>query len=106
MVEEVIKKIAGIEMRFLENTMNQKKFFITEIKLLSPFSFQKNKNYKWFYSKKSHNVFEVEKNILNSELANEIINKLKIFLNEEKISVYDERNRGRRNVMLRTNLKS
>lgn len=108
MVEEVIKKIAGIENFSLEKIHESEKIFHYRNKIIEPFSFQKNKIISGFYSKKSHNVFEVEKNILNSELANEIINKLKIFLNEEKISVYDERkHRGLlRNVMLRTNSKN
>ena len=50
-------------------------------------------------------AFEVEENILNSKLGNKIIKELKVILNREKVSVYDEKKHEGilRNIMVRTN---
>lgn len=57
------------------------------------------------FRRKSHEVFEVDENILNSKLGNRIIKELKEILNKNKISVYNEiTHKGLlRNIMIRTN---
>lgn len=77
-------------------------------KIIEPFGIKNGKIISGFYDRKSHNIFEVEENILNSKLGNLIIKTLKEILNRNKISVYDEKtHRGiLRNIMLRTNSKN
>lgn len=78
-------------------------------KIIEPFAFAEGKVITGFFKRKSHEVFEVEENFLNSELGNRIIDKLKEILNTlpKKISVYDEvAHKGvLRHIMIRTNSK-
>lgn len=78
-------------------------------KIIEPFAFVEGKIITGFFKRKSHEVFEVEENFLNSELGNRIIDKLKDILNNlpKKLSVYDEvAHKGvLRHIMIRTNSK-
>lgn len=77
-------------------------------KIIEPFAKKDGEIISGFYKRKSHEVFEVKNNILNSELGNRIIDELKIILNRDKASVYDEISHSGviRNIMIRTNSKS
>ncbi|MGL5951246.1 MAG: 23S rRNA (uracil(1939)-C(5))-methyltransferase RlmD, partial [Cetobacterium sp.] len=58
-----------------------------------------------FFKRKSHDVFQVEDNMLNSVLGNKIITELKTILNKSKVTVYDEKKHSGilRHIMVRTN---
>lgn len=104
MVNEVMQKIGGISSLKTE-IIGAENIFNYRNKIIEPFAFKNNKIISGFYSRKSHDIFEVEENILNSKLGNFIIKKLKEILNSKKVSVYDE-NTGKgliRNIMIRTN---
>lgn len=78
-------------------------------KVIEPFSLDKNgKIITGMFKRKSHEVFEVEKNILSSNVANDIINKVKKLLNREKFSVYNEKSHKGllRHIMVRSNSKN
>jgi len=74
-------------------------------KVIEPFAKKNGKIISGFFRRKSHDVFEVEENILQTSLANKIISEFKKLANREKISVYDERSgKGKlRHIMVRTN---
>ncbi|EHO19056.1 hypothetical protein HMPREF9466_01848 [Fusobacterium necrophorum subsp. funduliforme 1_1_36S] len=74
-------------------------------KVIEPFSQKKGKIISGFFQKRSHEVFEVEENMLNSKLGNRIIEVFKMIANEEKLTVYDEKKHQGllRNIMVRTN---
>lgn len=104
MVNEVMQKIGGISSLKTE-IIGAENIFNYRNKIIEPFAFKNDKIISGFYSRKSHDIFEVEENILNSKLGNFIIKKLKEILNSKKVSVYDE-NTGKgliRNIMIRTN---
>lgn len=105
MVEDVMQKIAKIESFTLNNIIKSDIIFNYRNKIIEPFSEHNGKIITGFFKRKSHDVFEVEENILNSELGNKIIKKLKEILNREKISVYNEKQHNGilRNIMVRTN---
>lgn len=105
MVKEVLERIGKnsnvkiepiLESPMVENYRN---------KIVEPFSYQNGKIITGFYKRKSHNIFEVENNILNSKLGNRVIKRLKELLNENRVSVYDERvHKGiLRHIMVKTN---
>lgn len=108
MVEDVIKKIGKIEDVEIGETVGSDFPYHYRNKIIEPFSKANQEIITGFYQRKSHNVFEVEENILNSKLGNRIIEELKIILNREKISVYDEKKHSGflRNIMIRTNSKN
>ncbi|MGL4804474.1 MAG: 23S rRNA (uracil(1939)-C(5))-methyltransferase RlmD, partial [Cetobacterium sp.] len=70
-----------------------------------PFSFNGQEIITGFFKRKSHDVFQVEDNMLNSVLGNKIITELKNILNKNKVTVYDEKKHSGilRHVMVRTN---
>lgn len=105
MVEEVMKKIAGLDNIQINDVLASEDIYNYRNKIIEPFSVYDNKIITGFFKRKSHEVFEVDENILNSKLGNKIIKELKEFLNKNKISVYDENiHRGiLRNIMIRTN---
>lgn len=108
MVEDVVKKIGKIEDVQIGETVGSDFPYHYRNKIIEPFSKINHKIITGFYQRKSHNVFQVEENILNSKLGNRIIDELKIILNREKISVYDENKHSGflRNIMIRTNSKN
>ena len=105
MVEEVMTKIAGQSDIKIPEVVASEEVYNYRNKIIEPFSFYENKIITGFFIKRSHEVFEVDENILNSKLGNRIIKELKEILNKNKISVYDENeHRGiLRNIMIRTN---
>ena len=94
MVEEVMRKIAGLPDIQISDVLASEDIYNYRNKIITG-----------FFRRKSHEVFEVDENILNSKLGNRIIKELKEILNKNKISVYDENNHKGllRNIMIRTN---
>ena len=105
MVEEVMRKIAGLSDIKISDVLASEDIYNYRNKIIEPFSIYNNKIITGFFKRKSHKVFEVDENILNSKLGNRIIKELKEILNKNKISVYDENtHKGLlRNIMIRTN---
>jgi len=105
MVEEVMRKIAGLPDIEISDVLASEDVYNYRNKIIEPFSVYGNKIITGFFKRKSHEVFEVDENILNSKLGNRIIKELKEILNKNKISVYNEiTHRGLlRNIMIRTN---
>ncbi|WYE33901.1 23S rRNA (uracil(1939)-C(5))-methyltransferase RlmD [Fusobacterium animalis] len=105
MVEEVMRKIAGLPDIQVADVLPSEDIYNYRNKIIEPFSIYNNKIITGFFKRKSHEVFEVDENILNSKLGNRIIKELKEILNKNKISVYDENtHKGLlRNIMIRTN---
>lgn len=105
MVEEVMRKIAGLPDIEISDVLASEDVYNYRNKIIEPFSVYGNKIITGFFKRKSHEVFEVDENILNSKLGNRIIKELKEILNKNKISVYNEITHKRllRNVMIRTN---
>lgn len=108
MVEDVLKKIGKIENVSVEDVIGSEDPYHYRNKIIEPFRKSKGEIISGFFKRKSHDVFEVEENILNSRLGNKIIKELKSILNREKVSVYDENEHKGilRNVMVRTNSKN
>ena len=108
MVEDVLKKIGKIENVSVEDVIGSEDPYHYRNKIIEPFRKSKGEIISGFFKRKSHDVFEVEENILNSRLGNKIIKQLKSILNREKVSVYDENEHKGilRNVMVRTNSKN
>lgn len=107
-VEDVMKKIGKFENIKVNNVIEADNIYHYRNKIIEPFSKQENKIITGFYKRRSHDVFQVEDNILNSKLGNRIIAELKEILNEKKVSVYDEATHSGilRHIMVRTNEKN
>ena len=88
MVEEVMRKIAGLDNIQINDVLASEDIYNYRNKIIEPFSVYDNKIITGFFKRKSHEVFEVDENILNSKLGNKIIKGLKEILNKNKISVY------------------
>ncbi len=110
MVLDVMKKIGKIENLKVMDILGAEEPKHYRNKVIEPFAFYNNEIITGLFKKKSHDVFEVEENFLNSVLGNQIIKELKILLNNlpKKLSVYDEKlHKGvLRHVMIRTNSKN
>lgn len=108
MLEDVMQRIGGLKNFPISEVIASENIFNYRNKIIEPFSIQNGEIITGFFKRKSHNIFEVEENILNSKIANVIIKRLKELLNKTKISVYDEKNHNGllRNIMLRTNSKN
>lgn len=106
MVEEVIKRIGKNDKIKIENTLLSPDEKNYRNKVIEPFSLYKGQIITGFFKRKSHEIFQVEDNILNSKLGNKIIEKLKELLNNNKrsISVYNEKKHTGilRHIMVRT----
>ena len=107
MVEDVMKKIGKLDNVSIKDVIGSDDPYHYRNKVIEPFSKYKGEIITGFFKRKSHDVFQVEENILNSKLGNEIIRELKKILNREKVSVYDENEHKGilRHIMVRTNSK-
>lgn len=107
-VEDVMRRIGKNDTVVVKDTVGSEDPYYYRNKIIEPFSKFNNEIITGFYKRKSHDVFEVDENILNSKLGNKIIKELKLILNREKVSVYDEKNHTGilRNIMIRTNSKN
>lgn len=105
MVEDVIRKIGKNSEVLIEDTLESPIEKNYRNKVIEPFSFNGKEIITGFFKRKSHDVFQVEDNMLNSVLGNKIITELKNVLNKNKVTVYDEKKHSGilRHVMVRTN---
>lgn len=105
MVKEVVERIGKVDSSLVENCIGSPEEKYYRNKVIEPFAKEKGKIITGFFQRRSHEVFEVEKNILNSRLGNSIIEVFKHLANEKKLSVYDEKKHSGllRNIMVRTN---
>ncbi|WP_297487614.1 23S rRNA (uracil(1939)-C(5))-methyltransferase RlmD [uncultured Cetobacterium sp.] len=105
MVEDVIKRIGKNTTVVTEDTLESPIKKNYRNKVIEPFSYDKGEIITGFFKRKSHDVFQVEDNILNSLLGNKVIKELKVLLNRDRVSVYDESTHKGilRHVMVRTN---
>ncbi len=108
MVREVIEKIGKTSDFILHDTIGSENPEYYRNKIIEPFSKKNGKITSGFYKRKSHDVFEVAENYLQSKLANNIIRELKKELNKGRLSVYNEYTHTGtlRHVMVRTNSKN
>lgn len=105
MVEDVIKRIGKNTTVVTEDTLESPIKKNYRNKVIEPFSYDKGEIITGFFKRKSHDVFQVEDNTLNSLLGNKVIKDLKVLLNRDRVSVYDESTHKGilRHVMVRTN---
>ena len=107
MVEDILSRVGRVDLERVEilDTVGAKDSFNYRNKIVEPFARKNGKIISGFFKRRSHEVFEVEENILQSKLSNEIISRIKELLNEAKLSVYNERaHKGiLRHIMVRTN---
>lgn len=106
MVEDVLSSVGKIDLKNIEilDTVGAENQFNYRNKVIEPFARKKGKIISGFFKRRSHEVFEVEENFLQSKLSNEIITRIKELLNEAKLSVYNEKaHKGiLRHIMVRT----
>jgi len=106
MVEDVLSRVGKINLDkvVVEDTIGAENPYNYRNKVIEPFGRKKGKIISGFFKRKSHEIFEVEENILQSKLANRIIFRIKELLNEAKISVYNEKTHKGilRHIMVRT----
>ena len=106
MVEDVLSRVGKINLEEVKisKTLGAENPYNYRNKVVEPFARKKGKIISGFFKRRSHDVFEVEENILQSKLSNEIIVRIKELLNEAKLSVYNEKaHKGiLRHIMVRT----
>lgn len=107
MVDEVLRGVGKVDGYLLEDTIGATdKSGETNYrnKIIEPFALKNKKIISGFFKKRSHEVFEVEENLLQSTLANKIVREFKEIANKKKLSVYNEKShRGvLRHIMVRT----
>jgi len=106
MVEDVLSRVGKVDLDKIEifDTIGAENQFNYRNKVIEPFARKNGKVISGFFKRRSHEVFEVEENVLQSELSNEIISRIKELLNEAKLSVYNEKaHKGiLRHIMVRT----
>ncbi|WP_293721092.1 23S rRNA (uracil(1939)-C(5))-methyltransferase RlmD [uncultured Cetobacterium sp.] len=105
MVEDVVRRIGKNNDITVEETLESPIEKNYRNKVVEPFSLNGKEIITGFFKRKSHDVFQVEDNMLNSVLGNKIITELKTILNNSKVSVYDEKKHSGvlRHIMVRTN---
>lgn len=107
MTREVIERIGGTKDYNLHDTLGAENIYNYRNKIIEPFSKQNGKVITGFFKKKSHDIFVAKENWLQSREMSQILEYLLKVINDEKISVYNEKEHKGilRHVMLRINSK-
>lgn len=107
MTREVIERIGGTKDYNLHDTLGAENIYNYRNKIIEPFSKQNGKVITGFFKKKSHDIFVAKENWLQSREMSQILEYLLKVMNDEKISVYNEKEHKGilRHVMLRINSK-
>ncbi len=110
MVEEVISKIGRLktDKYKLNSTVGADSVELSYYyrnKIIQPFGKVADKVISGFYKKRTHEIIDSEKCIIQSDISNEIIKKLKEITEKHSISMYNEKTGEGylRNVMIRVN---
>ena len=96
MVEEVMKKIAGLSDIQVNDVLASEDIYNYRNKIIEPFSVYANKIITGFFKRKSHEVFEVDENILNKiiPIREKKIDLKNINIKDIKTIVHYSDNRG------------
>lgn len=108
-VNEVLKRIGGIQNLKVNNTYGMNNPYYYRNKVLTPVAKDKdNCVVAGFYAKRSHVVVDTDKCYIQDQACDEIRNILRKFMNEKNISIYDEeKNQGLvRHIMVRKGFKT
>lgn len=89
MVKETFKKVSGIDAEVLP-VVGSPKVFGYRNKFAFPVVQKNGKAVIGMFRKNSHDVIEIEKCLLQSELAKTVLDIFKTYMDENKISGYDE----------------
>lgn len=107
LVSDVMKKIGGVSDAYILPIIGSDKEINYRNKVIEPFAYGQNGEIiTGMFKRRSHEIFQIDKNMLSSDLSNEVINKVKKILNKNKnISVYNEKSHKGilRHIMTRTN---
>ena len=92
---ETLAKISKIDMNDVDfqGIIEAKTTVNYRNKVAEPFTKKEGKIITGFYQKKSHDIFEVEENILRSRIADKMTKKLLKKLNDGEFTVYNEVNK-------------
>ena len=108
-VREVLKRIGGMNNVKVNNTLGMKEPYYYRNKVLTPVAKDKNGNaVAGFYAKRSHFVVDTDKCYIQDKTCDDIRNILRQFINDKKISIYDEeKSHGLlRHIMVRKGFKT
>ena len=86
MVEDVVRRIGKNSDVLIEETLESPVEKNYRNKVIEPFSLNGKEIITGFFKRKSHDVFQVEDNMLNSVLGNKIITELKDILNRSNVT--------------------
>lgn len=110
MVAEVIGKIGKIstEEYLLNDTIGADKIefsYFYRNKVIQPLGTKNKKVISGFYKKRTHEIIDSEKCIIQSDISNKIIKKMKEIAEKHRITIYNEKTGEGflRNIMVRTN---
>ncbi len=113
MVKEVIERVGKISdqsyiLHSVTGAESLEESLYYRNKVIQPFAKSKGKIISGFYKKRTHDVVDNESCLIQSDLSNKIIKKLKEIVQNESITVYDEKSHSGylRNVMVRVNKKN
>lgn len=90
MVKEDFKRIGGLENVEVCNTIGMEYPFRYRNKAQFPIQKENGKLKIGFYKKKSHDVIDMDKCVIQHELNDKIIGILRMFIEKNNISIYDE----------------
>lgn len=105
MTEDVLGRIGRLEAYEIFDTIGAENPYNYRNKIIEPFAKKDGKIITGFYRRKSHEVFEADENWLQYKDVQEVLKELKLQLNKQKVSVYNERKHEGilRHVMVRRN---
>ncbi len=89
-VKEDLKRIAGLDQVKVYDTIGMENPFRYRNKAQFPIQMEDGKVKIGFYKKKSHQVIDMDKCVIQHEINDKIIEIVRDFIEKNKISVYDE----------------
>ena len=107
-VEAALQRIGGLDGVLVNETLGMDNPFYFRNKAQLPFGKENGKVVVGFYRKKSHNIVDVKKCLIQNPLNDEIVEVMREYLNEVDYPIYDEvTHRGvLRHLILRNSYKT
>lgn len=104
-VKEIMAKIGKNSECKINDVVSMKEPYLYRNKVIQPLGKKGNKCISGFYKKRSHEIIDNDFCLIQTDLSNKILKKIKEIINNSSISIYDElAHKGYlRNIMVRVN---
>ena len=108
LVTEVLERIGNLDSSVVEDVIPAQNSYFYRNKVIEPFGIKNGKVICGFYKKKSHDIIDIDRCYIQSDISNDILLEIKNRLKEFGVSIYSEDKKSGllKRIMVRVNSKN